>query len=519
MDLNQIIESQAGLLNALQELAAGKIDFAAYKPFGAPFGVYPQRDGKLMNRIRLTGGEATREQLNFIARICRSSGADFMHITTRQDIQLHGVSPLESVKVIRECTANGLPFRGGGGDTFRNIAITASSGIADDGSFDLAPYARYLTDVVFGWEKAYHLPRKIKIGFASANDAPLALRQDLGFVAATDADGNRGFAVYGGGGFGRESTVGVKLFDFLPAGKIAYAARAMVELFSDHGDREHRNMARIRFIVKRLGKEAFVALYHEYYEKFRGETYPEVGEPAADWSFGTAPVREFAPDASLDGDAAFRRWRALAVRPTRFGADRVAVTVYIPRGVLSPEEFLKLGGVFAEFGIPAVRLTFEQNILVPALHVSAPAAFYRALKQLGPDYTFESFAGQLDCCIGATICKIGVLDTPKYGAVVGEALDRYFEAHPEKRAKAALLLPELLHFSGCPNSCTAHEVARFGFQGCKKKIDDVLTDCFTLWRNRNYPASPIGEDAAEVIPAPQLAERVIRLLEEERVLD
>ena len=477
MDLNQIIESQAGLLNALQELAAGKIDFAAYKPFGAPFGGYPQRDGKLMNRIRLTGGEVTREQLNFIARICRSSGADFMHITTRQDIQLHGVSPLESVKVIRECTANGLPFRGGGGDTFRNIAITASSGIADDGSFD------------------------------------------LGFVAATDADGNRGFAVYGGGGFGRESTVGVKLFDFLPAGKIAYAARAMVELFSDHGDREHRNMARIRFIVKRLGKEAFVALYHEYYEKFRGETYPEVGEPAADWSFGTAPVREFAPDASLDGDAAFRRWRALAVRPTRFGADRVAVTVYIPRGVLSPEEFLRLGGVFAEFGIPAVRLTFEQNILVPALHVSAPAAFYRALKQLGPDYTFESFAGQLDCCIGATICKIGVLDTPKYGAVVGEALDRYFEAHPEKRAKAALLLPELLHFSGCPNSCTAHEVARFGFQGCKKKIDDVLTDCFTLWRNRNYPASPIGEDAAEVIPAPQLAERVIRLLEEERVLD
>ena len=188
---------------------------------------------------------------------------------------------------------------------------------------------------------------------------------------------------------------------------------------------------------------------------------------------GTAPVREFAPDASLDGDAAFRRWRALAVRPTRFGADRVAVTVYIPRGVLSPEEFLKLGGVFAEFGIPAVRLTFEQNILVPALHVSAPAAFYRALKQLGPDCTFESFAGQLDCCIGATICKIGVLDTPKYGAVVGEALDRYFEAHPEKRAKAALLLPELLHFSGCPNSCTAHEVARLQKED-RRRADRLL---------------------------------------------
>ena len=236
MNLEHIIEAQAGLIDALGKFAAGELEPAAFKPFGAPFGVYQQRNGDFMNRIRLVGGEIPVEKLKFINGLIPESGAKFAHITTRQDIQLHDVSPLSSIEVIRSCSANGLPFRGGGGDTFRNIAITAMSGIADDGSFDLAPCARFLTEAVFDWDIAFRLPRKIKIGFATREDAPLALRQDLGFVAATDDAGRRGFVLYGGGGFGRESTTGVKLFDFLPAEKIVPAARAMVELFSDHGD-------------------------------------------------------------------------------------------------------------------------------------------------------------------------------------------------------------------------------------------------------------------------------------------
>lgn len=103
------------------------------------------------------------------------------------------------------------------------------------------------------------------------------------------------------------------------------------------------------------------------------------------------------------------------------------------------------------------------------------------------DLTFRSFSGQLDCCIGATVCKIGVLDAPKYGELAAAALDRYFEAHPEERAEKAVKLIELMHFSGCPNSCTAHEVSCFGFQGCKKTLNGVLTDCFVLWRNPEFP--------------------------------
>ena len=77
----------------------------------------------------------------------------------------------------------------------------------------------------------------------------------------------------------------------------------------------------------------------------------------------------------------------------------------------------------------------------------------------------------------------------------------------------------MLHFSGCPNSCTAHEVSRFGFQGCRKNIDGVLTDCFQLWRNPEFPGSALGSAADEVVPAAKVGERLIRLLEEEHLLD
>lgn len=516
MDMERIIEAQSDLFDALRKFAAGEIEPAALKPFGAPFGIYQQRDGKFMNRVRLAGGEIPTFSLNFLAGLLRECGADYAHVTTRQNIQFHGVSALKTIDVVRACTSNGLPFRGGGGDTFRNISITADSGVALGGGFDLIPYARYLKEVIFDWEMAFHLPRKLKIGMASASDRGLALRQDLGFVAALDADGNPGFEVYGGGGFGRESAAGVKLFDFLPARNLAAAARAMIELFDEHGDRSNRGRARIRFIRKRIGDEAFVSLYREYYAKTDPAAYLELPEISADWPLGTLH-KEFEAAPEPD-DPEYRRWLKIAVRPTRFGDDTVQVTLFVPRGVLTPDEFAAVAALVEGFGVPAVRLTFEQNIVLPVLSKSALPHLYRELRSLPFDLAFRNFSGQIDCCIGATVCKIGVLDAPKYGELVAAALDRYFVEHPEERAEKAAKLIELLHFSGCPNSCTSHEVSLFGFQGCKKTIDGVLTDCFALWRNPEFPVSPIGAETGELIPAAKIGERVIELLREEKFL-
>lgn len=126
-------------------------------------------------------------------------------------------------------------------------------------------------------EKAFALPRKFKIGFfANGNDLLRASIQDLAFVAKI-RDGQRGFAVYAGGGMGRESSVGIELCGFLPETQIFRATLALVALFYDHGNRENRHQARLRFVLKRLGNEAFQRLYLEYFAQAEA---PSVEVPA-----------------------------------------------------------------------------------------------------------------------------------------------------------------------------------------------------------------------------------------------
>ena len=194
-------------------------------------------------------------------------------MSSRQDVQLHGVPPENVYAAVRSCTENGLPFKGGG-NTFRNILVSPDSGIAPDSIFDVIPHAKSLTDIIFRWDNAFELPRKLKIGFAaSEKDEFMAAIQDLGFVAAIKA-GKPGFKVYGGGGMGRESAVGIELLDFIPCAQVPQCALAMTEFFYEHGDRTNRNTARIRFLVKRLGKEKFVELFRDYFNRAQKETSP-----------------------------------------------------------------------------------------------------------------------------------------------------------------------------------------------------------------------------------------------------
>lgn len=514
-DLKHIMESQKGLFEALGKAAAGEIKIPEVKPACGVFGILIQRNDLLATRVRITGGEIAVGKLLFLAGLTEKTKPGYIHFTTRQAIQIHDVSPAAASEIVRGCTANGLPFRGGGGDSLRNISTSVFAGVAPDVSADLIPYARYLVDVIFDWEEAFRLPRKLKLAFASENDSALALRQDLGFVETRNAKGQFGFKVFGGGGFGRNPALGIPLIPFIPPSRLARAARAMVEFFSEHGDRTNRAAARIRYIAARLGKAKFKKLYLDYYRKLEGREFPPIPEFPSDWNAKT-PHSFALPEHCPQEDSGFRRWLRFATRKTRFKGE-VSIQLFIPKGILSVPGFRHLASLLDRFGVPAVRLTIEQNILIPAFPEEALPALYDALKALPEDLIFSTFRGQLDACIGATVCKVGILDTPRYAGEVSEALDEYFRKHPARfTAARANAIVEGLHFSGCPNSCASHQAVRFGFQGFRKKIGETLVDGFTVWRNPS--GKPIGREDPEFIPAAELPDKVISLLKEAKIL-
>ncbi|MEG2075971.1 MAG: nitrite/sulfite reductase, partial [Victivallaceae bacterium] len=406
-ELEHIIQAQQPLLAALQKAENGEITVPDLKPLSGVLGILPQRNNLLATRIRITGGEISTEKFLFLSDLAAKVKPGYIHLSSRQNFQFHDVTPGNAANVITECTANALPFRGGGGDSLRNVAITSSSGIAPDKSADLRPFAEYLTGVIFDWDDAFNLPRKLKIAFASTQDKNLALRQDLGFVETYDNDGRFGFTLYGGGGFGRNAAVAIKLLDFITPDELPRAARAMVELFSEHGDRQNRSNARIRYIAARLGEAEFIKLYLNYYQKLVNSNYPAVPEFKKSWNlrFNT-PAAKILISKLEDDSPEYKRWRQFAVSSNRFPGES-SVTLFVPGGILQVKAFQKIAKLLKKFNIAGVRLTIEQNIFIPTLPNVLLPDFYAALRKLPVDLTFASFKKQLDCCIGSTVCKAG----------------------------------------------------------------------------------------------------------------
>ena len=243
---------QKPLVEAWTDYVAGRLDAKALKGRSAGFGIYQQRDDKTMMRVRRVGGHITTDDFRNAANILRTHGGDYAHLTTRQDIQLHGVPAAQVTTALAACESVGFRFRGGGGDTFRNTLVSAYSGLHEDSVFDVVPYAKALSDAFYAFDLAYGLPRKLKIGFADRPaDAYIAQSNDLGFLAKV-VDGQRVFETYLGGGIGFKPRLGLKLFDALPVTDCIRVAMAVTALFNDKGCRTNRAHARIRFLREDL---------------------------------------------------------------------------------------------------------------------------------------------------------------------------------------------------------------------------------------------------------------------------
>ncbi len=470
-------ESHAELKEALPRFLRGEASSADVKHASAPLGIYQQRNDLFMTRVRVTGGHLTVRHARALAGIIENHGIGYAHLTTRQDVQLQDVPAEHVLDVVSDCSQHGLHFRGGGGNTFRNVLVSPTSGIGADGVFDVLPYAKSLTDIMFTWDKAFVLPRKIKIGFfASPSEELNAAVQDLGFLAK-EVDGKLGFKVYGGGGMGRESAVGVLLFDFLPADQVPRCALAMTELFSDHGNRENRNEARIRFIVKRLGEAGFLQLFNEYFNQLN----PEIWDFPA-WQLDVSAEVAALPS-SVGSAEVCAKWVARAVMPTRFGDDVVSVRVFVPGGNLSAAQLKALADLAEQCGSSFLRLTPTQDVLLPLVRRGSLPQVYSALQAAFPetDVLLDSLVGHLVTCVGSTVCKIGVLDSPAAGCAVAKRLDQLLAERPDLDPAVATQIVDAIRISGCPNTCGAHVVARIGMQGQKTKIDGVTEPVYRVF--------------------------------------
>jgi sulfite reductase (ferredoxin) len=233
-----------------------------FKAYRVPMGIYEQRvSGKYMIRIRIPAGIALPHQLERIAELSKNYGSGVIHVTTRQDLQIHDVAVEHTPEILEKLLEVGLSPRGGGGNTVRNVTVCPRSGVCPEESFDVAPYAVALSEYLLQNDSAFNLPRKFKVAFSGCSkDCAFASVADVGFFAHM-RDGEEGFSVYAGGGLGSSSRTAIIIEDFIPAQRMFQFTEAVKRLFDIHGDRTNKHRARLRYVLMRFGQKEFVKHY------------------------------------------------------------------------------------------------------------------------------------------------------------------------------------------------------------------------------------------------------------------
>ena len=285
------------LESKIQQFQNGRLEAAALKVHRVPFGVYEQRkDNTYMVRIRCAGGAMTPAQLRLVAELSQRHGADTLHITTRQELQIHDVELDKVVPIMRQLLPAGLSTRGGGGNTVRNITASVDSGVAADEVFDVSPYAFALTSRLVSEPDSWLLPRKYKIAFSnSSRDTARAAFNDLGFIART-RNGVKGFEVYVAGGMGTKPQAGHRLHEFVADSEVYLIAEAVKRIFNQHGNRKNRHAARLRFLWNRLGEAGFLGTLSA------GDRHPAPGKGSSTFvarNTGAAATAEYRPGLRL----------------------------------------------------------------------------------------------------------------------------------------------------------------------------------------------------------------------------
>ncbi|MGI8758458.1 MAG: Rieske 2Fe-2S domain-containing protein [Acidimicrobiales bacterium] len=443
-----------------------------------------EQDHVFMVRVRNPGGALPTVAARGLARLSRSFGPDWLHLTTRQNVELHWVEDRRVPALLDAVTEIGLTTRSGCGHTMRNVMCSEDAGLSLDEPFDCLADARAVSDAILARSAELNcaLPSRINIAFGgSPRCRDDALLNDAGFVS-TVAGSEAGYELWAGGSLGKSPFLAVKLADFVPRADTLAAAEALVEVYVEHGDFDKPAKGRMKFVVQRLGEAAFRAAWDQAFAAARDRPHPP-----------PAPV-EVLPEAdrvAILGHVPAGGW-SVGVRPQRTPG-LALVTVDIPLGDTNASEFDLLCDLADRHADGALNLSRNQNVVLRNVPVAAVSTIRDALAPRGLFLAGEARTASVRACTGSAVCALGITTAPDAGKslLASAGLGR----------NSALSV----NVSGCPNSCAQHQAGDIGLAGSKVRIGGRSRDGYHVYLGADLGARRVGEVvgrvAAEDVPA------------------
>ncbi|HML15828.1 MAG TPA: nitrite/sulfite reductase [Bryobacteraceae bacterium] len=449
------------------DFLAGRLTDDGFRPHRLRRGVYGQRQpGVQMIRTKVPGGLLTAAQMRQLARIADEFGGGKGHLTTRQNMQFHFV-PLTRVPDLLHLLADvRLTTREACYNTVRNVTACPLSGLHPQEPFDVQPYARRLAFAFLHKELTDNLPRKFKVAFSGCPDDCMATAiNDVG-LRAVIRDGERGFRMTVAGGLGPLPVEARLLDEFVPAERIVNRVEAVIRVFNRHGNRNNKNKARLKFVLRERGFDWLKDAIDEEYADILANGGISMPVQVPEWFGGFQPV----PPPRGSGDLlpvfepsseAYRAWRETNTQPQK-QAGYTIVTVRVPQGNLTGDHMRGLADLSEQAGDGSLRFTMNQNVVLAYVPNGAVKRVYSALGSLGLNETGADEIRDIVTCPGAYSCNLGITKTMGLGAALETVVAKETDWGVRKLK---------INASGCPNSCGQHWIADIGFYGNARKIE------------------------------------------------
>ncbi|MBO9583443.1 MAG: HEPN domain-containing protein [Flavobacterium sp.] len=470
----------------------GKIDDERFRSLRLARGIYGQRqEGVQMIRIKLPYGKVTSEQLRRITEVSDKYSTGRLHITTRQDIQIHYVSLDRTPELWSELAKDDITLREACGNTVRNITASELAGVDVNEPFDVSPYAHGLFQYLLRNPICQEMGRKFKISFSSSDeDTALSYLHDLGFIPKIK-DGQKGFKIMFGGGLGSQPAHAELLSEFVPVNEIIPTAEGIIRIFDRYGERAKRMKARMKFLIKEMGRDVFLDLVEKEKKAIAFETY-EIDTTAFDGPI-PEPVLEV-PKVTIEDAAAYEAWKKSNVIAQK-QAGYYAIGIKVLLGDFYTDKARLLADLVKNYAANELRFSLRQNIVIRHVKEENLPFFYQELAKLDFVHLGYNSVGDITACPGTDTCNLGIASSTG----IAEELERVLSAeYPQYLNNREIEIK----ISGCMNACGQHNMSAIGFQGMSINSGKLVAPALQVLLGGGRLGNGEGRFADKVIKVP-----------------
>ncbi|MGL6208374.1 MAG: nitrite/sulfite reductase [Paracoccaceae bacterium] len=444
----------------------GSLTEEEFRPLRLMNGLYLQLHAYML-RIAIPYGTLSPRQMRQLALIADTWDKGYGHFTTRQNIQFNWPK-LEDVPAILGALADvEMHAIQTSGNCVRNVTADHFAGAAADEIEDPRPYAELLRQWSTDHPEFQFLPRKFKIAITgSPNDRAVTRAHDIGLRMHRNAAGEPGFEVMVGGGLGRTPMIGHTVRDFLPVADLLPYVEAVLSVYNTLGRRDNKYKARIKITVHETGPAEMTRLIEERFAELRPlfggndqRLLADIREAFAEPAYRDAPTDAF--DAARNADPTFRAWADTNLATHRNPAYAI-VTISLKAhgetpGDATSAQMRLLADLAETYGHSDLRISHEQNVILPHVHKSDLAVLHAALKQHGLATANVGLLSDIIACPGMDYCSLATARS----IPVAQELALHFDALKLEHD----IGPLKIKISGCINACGHHHVGHIGILG------------------------------------------------------